>query len=125
MLDPKNDLYRSWSDVEPLIKRALEEINAKREYVTRDIVLADFIEKHYLPWGESEKFGSYCQRYKRVWGTNWKPHLGKVKLTKVQRHQITAIRTKHAKDGKGGRTLSHIKWFLSGAYLFATAQGIV
>jgi len=55
MLAPKNDLYRSWSDVEPLIKRALEEINAKREYVTRDIVLADFIEKHHLPWGESEK----------------------------------------------------------------------
>jgi integrase len=124
-LAPKNDLYRSWADVEPLIKRALEEINAKREYVTSDIGLSDFVEKHYLPWCESEKSAPTANGYKRVWENYWKPHVGKAKLTDLQRHQVTAVLTKHAKEGKGGRTLSHMKWFLSGVYVFATAQGIV
>jgi integrase len=38
---------------------------------------------------------------------------------------VTAVLTKHAKDGKGGRTLSHIKWFLSGVYVYAISSGVV
>jgi integrase len=106
-LAPKNHLYRSWDDVEPLIKRALEEINAKREYVTSDIGLSDFVEKHYLPWCESEKSAPTANGYKRVWENYWKPHVGKAKLTDVQRHQVTAILTMHAKDGRAAALSSH------------------
>jgi integrase len=35
------------------------------------------------------------------------------------------VLTKHAKNGKGPRTLSHIKWFLSGVYVYAISGGLV
>jgi integrase len=124
-LVPKNDNYRSWADVEPIIRRVLDEVNAGREYVNGDIGLTDFIEKHYLPWCESNKSAPTANGYRRVWENYWKPHVGKAKLTGLQRHQVTAVLTGHATAGKSGRTLSHIKWFLSGVYVFASAQGIV
>ena len=123
-LASKNDLYRSWADVEPLIVRVLEEVNAGQEFVTGEIALAEFIEKQYLPWCEANKSAPTANGYKRVWENYWKPHVGVVALTGLQTAQVTAVLTGHAKD-KGNTTLSHIKWFLSGVYQYAIARGIV
>jgi hypothetical protein len=50
----KSDLYRTWADVEPLIKAELERINAASEATpTGRDTLADFIDKVYLPWCEA------------------------------------------------------------------------
>ena len=46
-------------------------------------------------------------------------------LTDLQTADVTVILTKHAKDGKGVRALSHLKWMLSGAYQYAVGSGIV
>src|SRR6266550_2392795 len=54
-LAPKNDLYRSWNDVEPLIERVLGQLNSHAEIVTGSIGLIDYVEKHYLPWCQENK----------------------------------------------------------------------
>jgi integrase len=126
-LAPKNDTYRSWSDLEPLIQRVMAEVNSGREQdvVTGHETLTEFVEKHYLPWCEANKSAPTANGYKRVWENYWKPHVGRISLTGLQTAQVTAVLTKHAKDGKGSRTLSHIKWFLSGVYVYAISSGIV
>jgi len=122
----KSDLYRSWADVEPLIKAELDRINSAAEAAqTGRDTLADFIDKVYLPWCEANKSAPTANGYKRVWENYWKPYVGSITLTALQTAQVTAVLDKHAKDGKGSRTLSHIKWMLSGVYVYAIAKGIV
>ena len=108
MLAPKNGQYRSWADVVPIIRRILDEVNADREGVTADTTLTDFIGKQYLPWVEANKSAATANDYKRRWENSWKSHVGNIGLTELQTSQVTAVLTKHAKDGKGNRTLSHM-----------------
>ena len=68
-LAPKNDLYRSWNDVEPLIERVLGQLNSHAEIVTGSIGLIDYVEKHYLPWCQENKAAVTANSYWRVWGT--------------------------------------------------------
>jgi hypothetical protein len=51
-LAPKNDLYRSWADVEPLIERELGQLESQTKTVCGAVGLSEYIEKHYLPWLE-------------------------------------------------------------------------
>jgi len=126
LLAYKSDLYRSWADVEPLIEAELKRVNAQSENTipTGRVALSDFVEKEYLPWCEANKSAPTANGYKRVWEVYLKPHLADITLG-LQTAQLTAVLTKHAKDGKGSRTLSHIKWMLSGVYVYAIADGIV
>src|SRR6478736_6827825 len=52
LLAYKSDLYRSWSDVEPLIETEMKRVNAAAENTmpTGRVALTDFVEKEYLPW---------------------------------------------------------------------------
>jgi len=127
LLAYKSDLYRSWADVEPLIESELARINAETAKQTPNgrASLTDFIETEYLPWCEANKSAPTANGYKKVWENYWKPHVGRLSLTELQTSHVTAVLTKHAKEKKGSRTLSHIKWMLSGVYVWAIAQGIV
>lgn len=126
LLTYKSDMYRSWADVEPLIERELEKVNKAAESIpTGRMTLTTFIETVYLPWCEANKSASTAHGYRLVWENSWKQHVGDIPLTGLQTAQVTAVLTKHAKDGKGSRTLSHIKWMLSGVYVYAIAEGIV
>jgi integrase len=124
-LADKSDLYRSWNDVEPLIQRELDGVNANAEIPTGRMSLADFIDNHYLPWCKENKSAATERGYKQVWERYLKPSLGGVALVNLSTAQITAILTAHAKGGLGRWTLSHIKWFLSGVYVHAIASGVV
>jgi integrase len=126
LLAYKTDMYRSWVDVEPLIRRELERVNTDGQPTSSGrTTLAEFIEGSYLPWCKANKAASTANGYERVWEKDWKDHIGGIALTDLQTAQATAVLTKHAKDGKGSRTLSHIKWMLSGVYVYAVAEGIV
>ncbi len=125
-LAPKNDLYRSWNDVEPLIERVLGQLNSHAEIVTGSIGLIDYVEKHYLPWCQENKAAVTANSYWRVWARYWKPSFAaSLKLTELQTADVTVVLTRLAKSGLGPRTLSHTKWFLSGVYEHAVASGIV
>ncbi len=125
-LAPKNDFYRSWADVEPLIKRELEQLTSQAKSVTGAVSLVEYIEKHYLPWTSENKAAVTANSYANVWARYWKPSIAaSLKLTDLRTADVTAILTHHAKGGLGARTLSHCKWFLSGVYEHAIASGII
>lgn len=122
----KSDLYRSWADVEPLIERELERVNAASDVPTGRLSLTDYIEKHYLPWCEPpNKSAATARGYKQVWERYLKPKVGDIAMVNLRTVDVTKALTDHAKVGLGGRTLSHIKWFLSGVYVHAIASGVV
>ncbi len=124
-LADRSDLYRSWTDVEPLIQRELDGVNANAVIPTGRMTLTEFIDKHYLPWCEANKSAATERGYKQVWERYLKPSLGGVALVNLTTAQITQVLTAHAKAGLGRWTLSHIKWFLSGVYVHAIASGVV
>jgi integrase len=125
-LAPKNDLYRSWADVEPFIERELEQLSSQSKIVTSAVGLIEYVQKHYLPWVKLNKAAVTADSYERVWERSWKPSFkDSLKLTELRTADVTAILTHHAKNGFGSRTLSHCKWFLSGVYEHAIASGIV
>jgi integrase len=121
----KDGLYRSWADVEPLIENILREVNDGRDVITPQQTLTDFVESHYLPWCDANKAAPTANAYRRIWHHYWKSHIGGIALTNLQTAEVTAVLTALAKSGKGSRTLSHVKWMLSGVYQFAIASGIV
>jgi len=125
-LAPKNDLYRSWADVEPLIERELGQLESQTKAVSGSVRLSEYVEKHYLPWTEANKAAVTANSYTKVWERYWKPSLpASLKFTELRTSDVTVILTQHAKNGLGPRTLSHLKWFLSGVYEHAIASGIV
>jgi integrase len=124
-LADKGDLYRSWADVEPLIARLLENVNKDADIPTGQMLLDVFVTKQYFPWAEKNKAAATVNGYKRVWARYLKPDLGTTALTDLQTVHVTAVLTKHGNAGKGSRTLSHIKWMLSGVYQYAISTGVV
>jgi hypothetical protein len=125
-LAPKNDLYRSWADVEPLIEPELGQLESQTNTVSGAISLLEYFEEHYLPWVKVNKAAVTANSYARVWAQYWKPFISAlVKLTELRTVDATTILTGHAKRQLGARTLSHVKWFMSGVYEHAIASGIV
>jgi len=121
----RSDMYRSISDVQPLMDRVMESVNAQSEIITGQQTLTEFVEKHYLPWCQANKSVPTANGYKRIWDCYLKPHIGEIALTDLQTVKVTELLTHHAKNGLGSRTLSHIKWFLSGVYVYAISSGVV
>jgi integrase len=125
-LAPKSDLYRSWTDVEPLIERTLDQLNSQAEIASGTVGLIEYVEKYYLPWAQENKAAVTADTYDKVWARSWKPSFAaSLKLTDLRTSDVTAVLTRHAKKGLGSRTLSHCKWFLSGVYEHAIASGVV
>lgn len=120
-LADKSDTIKTWADVEHLIERELAKVNGQDTAPT-SWALADFVEQRYLPYVEANKAAVTAYSYKRLWA-RWKKPLGAVALDNLQTADVTRVLTEVAEAGAGGRTLSHLKWFLSGVYVFAIAQG--
>jgi integrase len=120
-LADKSETIKEWADVEHLIEKELAKANGAEAPAVSS--LADFVEQKYLPYVEQNKAAVTAYSYKRLWA-RWKKPLGAVALDNLQTADITRVLTDIAKSGSsGGRTLSHLKWFLSGVYVFAIAQG--
>src|SRR5881227_3543001 len=62
-LAEKSDLYRSWTDVEPLIAQEMERVNAGTDGPTGRMSLTEFIEKHYLPWCQANRSAATARGY--------------------------------------------------------------
>jgi len=123
-LADKSDTIRTRADVEHLIEKELAKANGQGAHPAKWSV-EDFVEHKYLPWVTDNKAAVTAYSYKRLWQGRWKDHIGKSALDGLQTAEITRILTAYAKEGYSGRTLSHIKWFLSGVFDFAIAQGVV
>lgn len=127
-LAQKSDVYRCWGDVEPLIENLLRDVNEGvlpgGPRLSALDPLTDFVEHFYLPWCEETMAAPTVNSYKGIWRRYWKPTVGNIPLTHLSTAQVTTVLTEYAKR-LGGRSLSHMKWMLSGVYGYAIAKGLV
>jgi len=103
---------RTRADVEHLIKKELAKANGQGSQPVK-WSLEDFVEQKYLPWATDNKAAVTACSYKRLW-LRWKIRSGRSRWMDCRRPRLPHILTAYAKEGYNGRTLSHIKWFLSG-----------
>ena len=120
----KSDVYRHESDVRPLIEQHMNAVNAKQEPVTGSMLLGEYVTRIYLPWVELNKTAATHNGYKQLWNRYLSPRFSQTPMIDLQTHEVTALLTHYATT-LGARTLSHIKWLLSGVYVFAIGQGTV
>jgi integrase len=124
-LAKKSDVYRSKSDVQPLLDRLIADVNSETIQVSGRATLTEFVEEHYLPWVLENKAASTHDGYRKVWQKNIRPFVGTIALADLTTTQVTGLLTKLAKEDFGVRSLSHTKWLLSGVYEHAIATGVV
>jgi integrase len=124
-LAEKSDMYRSWNDVEPLIARELERVNASVDLPTARMSITDFFEKHYLPWCKTTKAAATVECYRQNWVSKLKSRVGNTALANLTTAEVTALLTHFAKVGLQTQSLSRIKFTLSGAYQYAVALGLI
>ena len=124
-LADRSDLYRSKTDVLPLVDCVMDRVNANVTMLSGQATLTEYVETVYLPWAKANKAAATHDGYRKVWEGNLRPHLGKIALANLSTVQVTRLLTHHAEQGKGRATLAHIKWMLSGVYEHAIATGVV
>ena len=121
----KSDIYRHASDVRPLVEQHMKAVNAEQEPITRSMPLGEYGHAIYLPWVNQNKAAATYNGYRQLWNKYLSPRFEKTSLLDLQTHEVTSLLTHYAKSGLGARTLSHVKWMLSGVYVFAIGQGTV
>ena len=121
----KSDIYRHESDVRPLVDQHMKAVNAEQEPITGSMLLGEYVHAIYLPWVQSNKAAATHNGYRQLWIKYLSPRFEKTSLLDLQTPAVTSLLTHYAKSGFGARTLSHIKWMLSGVYVFAIGRGTV
>jgi integrase len=121
----RSDLYRSPTDVQPLVERVMERVNSHVTMLSGQAPLAEYVETVYLPWAKANKAAATHDGYRKLWEKCLKPSIGKIPLVNLSTVQVTRLLTYHAEQGKSRASLAHIKWMLSGIYEHAIATGVV
>jgi len=103
----------------------MKAVNADAEPLTGSMPLGEYVTRVYLPWVQSNKAAATYNGYRQLWIKYLSPRFEKTSLLDLQTPAVTSLLTHYAKEGLGARTLSHIKWMLSGVYGFAIGQGTV
>lgn len=108
-----------------LAERKMEEVNglAPGETILPDLTLADYWEKHYLPWASTNLKPSTLHGYKQVFHQHLKPHFGNTRVKDVTTPMGTKMLGQLASDEQGARTITHAKWIASSMYKHAIATG--
>jgi integrase len=117
----KSEQFKSWADVEHLVATELDHINGGEEGPR---TLAEFVEQVYFPWADQNLSAATVYGYRQIWNLHWLPTVGPVAINALETVTVTRILTALAQKGLSGRTLSHIKWMLSGVYEYAVPQGL-
>ena len=108
-----------------LAEKKMDEINGlvPGETILPDLTLADYWEKHYLPWASTNLKPSTLHGYKQVFHQHLKPHFGTTRVKDITTPMGTKMLGQLAKEGQGGRTITHAKWIASSLYKHAIATG--
>lgn len=110
--------------VRALAQKVMDEVNGlvPGEVIVPDLTLAEYWEKHYLPWAETNLKPSTLHGYKQVFHQHLSK-LGKHPLKGITTAMGTHLQGQLAEVGQGERTISHAKWVASGIWKIAIAQG--
>jgi integrase len=107
-----------------LAEKQMDEVNGyvPGQPIIPELTLAEYWEKHYLPWAATNLKPSTLHGYKQVFNQHL-TKLGKQPLKGITTQMGTKFLGQLAEDKQGERTISHAKWVASGIYKIAVAQG--
>jgi integrase len=120
------DRFRTKADVRTLLAEKLRPINEGRARPESTLSVAQYIEKHYLPFVEENFKPSTCAGYYSLWEMYLASRLMAVALRDFRTvHAATLLAEVHRAHGLGRTTLKHIKSFLSSVFTYAKNQGVL
>jgi len=103
----------------------MQQVNSGQVIPQASDALVDFFRDVYLPWVEKNRATTTAEGYRKTWNKYLAPHVGTLALANLQTKHVTALLTHFSEKGLRARTLSHVKWLLSGIYEYAIATGVV
>jgi len=121
-----SDRYRTDSDVRPLLDAILRPLNEGKTRPESTLSASQFVEDHYLPFGEENFKPSTIVGYKKMWEAYLSPRLANLAMRDFRTvDAATLLAELHRKHDLGRTTLKHIKSFLSGVFTYAKNQGVL
>jgi integrase len=108
-----------------LAAKKMDEVNGlvPGETILSALTLAEYWEKHYLPWASTNLKPSTLHGYKQVFHQHLNPHFGNTRVKDITTPMGTKMLGQLAEDEQGDRTISHAKWVASSIYKHAVATG--
>jgi integrase len=123
-LAPVCDQYRTTKDLEGLRDEFLQPINSGKMRPESTLTVAEFAEKHWLPWAKENCKPSTVAGYETLWKTYLAPNLKKISLRDFRTVDAASLFSDIHREHKIGRsTLLHCKSRLSGIFTLARNQG--
>jgi integrase len=120
------DRYRTKADVRPLLAEKLRPIDEGKMRPESTLPLAEFVEKHYLPFIEENFKPSTIAGYKTLWETYLAPRVGGIALRDFRTVDAKKLLADVHRARNLGRTmLKHIKSLLSGVFTYAKNLGVL
>jgi integrase len=120
------DRYRTKADVRPLLAEKLRPINEGRTRPESTQSVAQYVERHYLPFVEENFKPSTRAGYKSMWEMYLAARLGQIALRDFRTVDAARLLAEIHRTHKLGRTtLHHIKSFLGGVFTYAKNQGVI
>ena len=118
------DQYRTEKDLEGPKADILNPINSGKARPESTVTVAEFAEKHWLPWARENCKPSTVAGYETMWNTYLRPHLQKITLRDFRTVDAAKMFAEiHRQQGIGRTTLQHCKSRLSGIFTLARNVG--
>jgi integrase len=120
------DRYRSEKDVRPLLDAKLRPVNEGRCTAERTLSVAEYFEKHFLPYATRELKPSTTYGYRGMWRMYLRARLEKISLGDFRCVDATNLLTAiHREHGLGRKSLRHCKGLLSSVFTHAKRGGVI
>lgn len=121
-----SDRYRTRRDVQPLLDKKLQALNAGLATAESTLTVAEYGDKHFLPYAERELKPSTVYGYRGLWKMYLRPQLEKITLGDFRcKHATEMLEAIHQEHGVGRATLRHCKALLSVIFRHAKRSGIL
>jgi len=121
-----SDLYRSESDVRPLLEELLKPVNARRQTATGTLTVERYYEQFFFPHIKISCKPSTAVAYKTVWNPYLSEHLKSVTVRDFRCVDATNLLAEvHAKHNVGRKTLRNCKALLSSIFTYAKQTGVI
>ena len=124
LLQWRCDQYRTEKDLQGLREEILGPINSGKVRPESTLTIAEFAERHWLPWARENCKPSTVAEYQTTWKTYLSPYLQKVTLRNFRTVDAANLFAEiHRRHSIGRTTLHHCKSRLSGLFTLARNQG--
>jgi integrase len=121
-----SDRYRTKKDVQPLIDAKLRPLNEGRCAPESTLAVAEYGDKHFLPYAERELKPSTAYGYKGLWRMYLRPRLADVAMRDFRCVDATNILAAiHQEHKLGRKSLRHCKALMSTIFTHAKRAGVL